>query len=108
MSSTACSDRDRCATHPEVLLAGRQRGCTPLVAGFHTLLALTVPMSRQSLPLAKVWHTSSNLWTGLKLFLTDGPTQIDNNSVERPIGPVALNLKHVSLRHANIRKGKSE
>jgi len=31
---------------------------------------------------------------GLKLFLTDGRIEIDNNSVERTIRPIALNRKN--------------
>lgn len=33
-------------------------------------------------------------WDGLKLFLTDGRVEIDNNSVERTIRPIALNRKN--------------
>lgn len=33
-------------------------------------------------------------WDGLKLFLTDGRIEIDNNSVERTIRPIALNRKN--------------
>ena len=33
-------------------------------------------------------------WDGLKLFLTDGHIEIDNNSVERTIRPIALNRKN--------------
>jgi len=33
-------------------------------------------------------------WEGLKLFLTDGRIEIDNNSVELTIRPIALNRKN--------------
>ncbi|MBB3978175.1 hypothetical protein GGQ64_003389 [Rhizobium azooxidifex] len=33
-------------------------------------------------------------WDGLKLFLTDGRIEIDNNSVERTIRAIALNRKN--------------
>ncbi len=33
-------------------------------------------------------------WDGLCFFLTDGRTEIDNNSVERTIRPIALNRKN--------------
>lgn len=33
-------------------------------------------------------------WDGLQLFLTDGRIEIDNNSVERTIRPIALNRKN--------------
>ena len=33
-------------------------------------------------------------WNGLNLFLTDGRIEIDNNSVERTIRPIALNRKN--------------
>jgi hypothetical protein len=33
-------------------------------------------------------------WDGLQLFLIDGRVEIDNNSVERTIRPIALNRKN--------------
>jgi hypothetical protein len=33
-------------------------------------------------------------WDGLKLFVTNGRIEIDNNSVERTIRPIALNRKN--------------
>ncbi len=33
-------------------------------------------------------------WTGLCIFLTDGRVEMDNNSVERTIRPIALNRKN--------------
>lgn len=33
-------------------------------------------------------------WDGLKLFLSDGRIEIDSNTVERTIRPIALNRKY--------------
>jgi hypothetical protein len=36
----------------------------------------------------------ANYWDGLQLFLKDGHIEIDNNTVERTIRPIALNRKN--------------
>ena len=36
----------------------------------------------------------SKYWDGFRLFLADGRIEIDNNSVERRIRPIALNRKN--------------
>ena len=36
-------------------------------------------------------------WAGLCLFLTDGRIEMDNNTVERTIRPIALNRKNALL-----------
>lgn len=45
-------------------------------------------------PLGEALTYIAKYWDGLKLFLTDGRIEIDNNSVERTIRPIALNRKN--------------
>lgn len=45
-------------------------------------------------PLGEALAYIAKYWDGLKLFLTDGRIEIDNNTVERTIRPIALNRKN--------------
>lgn len=45
-------------------------------------------------PLGEALNYIAKYWDGLGLFLTDGRIEIDNNSVERTIRPIALNRKN--------------
>ena len=45
-------------------------------------------------PLGEASAYIAKYWDGLKLFLTDGQIEIDSNSVERTIRPIALNRKN--------------
>lgn len=45
-------------------------------------------------PLGEALAYIAKYWDGLKLFLTDGRIEIDNNTVERAIRPIALNRKN--------------
>jgi hypothetical protein len=75
-------------------LAERQERSAPLIAGTRTWLthhrARVAGKSshREALSyIAKYWH-------GLCVFLADGRIEIDNNTVERTIRPIALNRKN--------------
>lgn len=56
--------------------------------------SITVPVSRQKSPLVEALAYIAKYWDGLKLFMADGRIEIDNNSVERTIRPIALNRKN--------------
>lgn len=45
-------------------------------------------------PLREALAYIAKYWDGLQLFLIDGRVEIDNNSVERTIRPIALNRKN--------------
>lgn len=45
-------------------------------------------------PLGEALAYIAKYWDGLKLFLTDGRIEIDNNAVERTIPPIAINRKN--------------
>jgi hypothetical protein len=45
-------------------------------------------------PLGEALAYIAKYWDGLCVFLTDGRVEIDNNSIERAIRPIALNRKN--------------
>jgi len=79
---------------PETPLAGRQGRSVSLVADMHTCLVHHRARVATKSPLGEALAYIEKYWDGLKLFLTDGHIEIDNNSVERTIRPIALNRKN--------------
>jgi transposase len=79
---------------PETRLAERQARSAPLVADMETWLALHRARVAAKSPLGEALSYIAKYWTGLRLFLADGRIEIDNNSVERTIRPIALNRKN--------------
>ena len=79
---------------PEARLAGRQERSAPLVADMQTWLVHHRARVATKSPLGEALAYIAKYWDGLKLFLTDGRIEIDNNSVERTIRPIALNRKN--------------
>ncbi|MBN8931566.1 MAG: transposase, partial [Rhizobium pusense] len=78
----------------EARLAGRQQRSAPLIADMRTwLLSHRARVAGKS-PLGEAFAYIAKYWDGLSLFLTDGRIEIDNNSVERTIRPIALNRKN--------------
>ncbi|MCY3920271.1 MAG: IS66 family transposase [Chloroflexi bacterium] len=79
---------------PERRLAERQARSAPLVEAFGDWLkqqrARVSPRSRLGEKLAYI----ARHWDGLRLFLADGRVEMDSNSVENLIRPVALNRKN--------------
>ncbi len=79
---------------PEARLAARQERSAPLVADLHGWLIHHRARVAMKSPLGEALAYIAKYWDGLKLFLTDGRIEIDNNSVERTIRPIALNRKN--------------
>ncbi|WP_416068708.1 IS66 family transposase (plasmid) [Rhizobium sp. ZK1] len=79
---------------PEARLAGRQERSAPLIADMQTWLIHHRARVATKSPLGEALAYIAKYWDGLKLFLTDGRIEIDNNSVERTIRPIALNRKN--------------
>jgi transposase len=79
---------------PEARLAGRQERSAPLITEMQTWLAHHRALVATKSPLGEALADIAKYWDGLKLFLTDGRIEIDNNSVERTIRPIALNRKN--------------
>lgn len=79
---------------PATRLAERQVRSAPLVADMETWLALHRARVAAKSPLGEALSYIAKYWTGLRLFLADGRIEIDNNSVERTIRPIALSRKN--------------
>lgn len=80
--------------HPEARLAGRQERSASLVAELETWLVHHRARVAAKSPLGEALKYIAKYWEGLQLFLIDGRIEIDNNSVERTIRPIALNRKN--------------
>jgi transposase len=79
---------------PEARLAGRQERAKPVIADMETWLTHHRARVAAKSPLGEALNYIAKYWQGLRLFLTDGRVEIDNNSVERTIRPIALNRKN--------------
>jgi hypothetical protein len=49
-------------------------------------------------PLAEAINYTLNHWDGLTLFLTDGRVEVDSNTVERSMRPIALGRNYAKLQ----------
>jgi hypothetical protein len=79
---------------PATRRAGRQEWSKPLIDGLRPWLeAQLVRLSGKS-RLAEAIRYILKLWDGLVLFRDDGRLEIDTNTVERAIRPIALNRKN--------------
>lgn len=78
----------------ETRLAARQARSKPLMTDMETWLAHHRARAANKSPLGEALNYIAKYWDGLRLFLTDGRIEIDNNSVERTIRPIALNRKN--------------
>jgi hypothetical protein len=86
-STTAYSTKDA-AVEPV------SRPHTPLIADMQTWLAHHRSRVATKSPLGVALAYIARYWDGLRLFVTDGRIEIDNNTVERTIRPIALNRKN--------------
>ncbi|ASY65946.1 Mobile element protein (plasmid) [Sinorhizobium sojae CCBAU 05684] len=74
---------------PEARLAARRERLKPLIADMETWLTYHRARVAAKSPLGEALKYIVKYWDGLCLFLTDGRIEIDNNSVERTIRPIA-------------------
>ncbi|MBY5818443.1 transposase [Rhizobium leguminosarum] len=72
----------------------RRERSAPLIADMRTLLSHHRARVAGKSPLGEALNYIAKHWDGLCVFLTDGRIEIDNNSVERTIRPIALNRKN--------------
>jgi hypothetical protein len=79
---------------PEARLAGRQERSAPLIADMRMWLTQHSARVAGKSPLGEALAYIAKYWDGLCVFLTDGRIEIDNNTVERTIRPIALNRKN--------------
>jgi transposase len=74
--------------------AVRQERSKPLVDALHAWLTAQLARVSGKSGLAEAIRYALRHWTGLVLFLDDGRLELDNNTVERAIRPIALGRKN--------------
>ena len=74
--------------------AVRQETTKPLVAALKTWLEKTLTQVAGGASIAQAIRYGLNHWDGLVRFLDDGRIEIDSNTVERSMRPIALNRKN--------------
>jgi transposase len=74
--------------------AVRQRKSKPLIEALKAWLEKTLPQLPRGSSIAQAIRYGFNQWEGLLRFLDDGRIEIDSNSVERAMRPIALNRKN--------------
>ena len=79
---------------PDARLAIRQDHSALKIAAFETWLTHHRACVSAKSPLGEALKYIAKYWMGLCLFLTDGRVEMDNNTVERTIRPIALNRKN--------------
>ena len=79
---------------PEARRAARQARTRPLIDALEPWLRARLETISQKTKLAEAIRYALSRWVGLTLFLDDGRIEIDNNTVERSIRPLALTRKN--------------
>ncbi len=74
--------------------AVRQEKSLPIVADLEPWLREKLGLLSQKTKLAEAIRYTLSRWDGLSRFLDDGRIEIDSNTVERSIRPIALNRKN--------------
>ncbi len=87
-------EKDIAGLSAEARLAVRQARSKPLIADMETWLVHHRARVSPKAPLGEALKYIAKYWDGLCLFLTDGRVEVDNNSVERSIRPIAINRKN--------------
>lgn len=75
---------------PDERRAVRQDRSRPVVAALKPWLTTKLGLISETSKLAEAIRYALSRWAGLPLFLDDGRVEIDNNTVERAIRPLAL------------------
>lgn len=78
----------------DVRLAGRQARSGPLIVGMRGWVSHHRTRVACKSPLGEALTYIAKYWDDLCVFLSDGRIEIDNNTVERTIRPIALNRKN--------------
>jgi transposase len=81
-------------TSPEARLVARRHQSRPIVDDLHRFLEARLAQASRKSVLADAIRYALTRWEGLSQFLDDGRIEIDSNSVERAIRPLALNRKN--------------
>jgi transposase len=75
-------------------LEARQLRSRPLMDTLRSRLIDVVDQFSSQSPLTEAINYTLNHWNGLTLFLTDGRVEVDSNTVERSMRPIALGRKN--------------
>ena len=75
-------------------LSARQERSKPIIEAFEIWLAQNRARVSAKSPTGEALKYIAKYWDGLCLFLSDGRVELDNNTVERTIRPIALNRKN--------------
>ena len=81
--------RDPAASH-----VARQERSAAIIADLEAWLTYHRARVATKSPLGEALKYITKYWDGLCLFLTDGRIELDNNTVDRTIRPIALNRKN--------------
>jgi hypothetical protein len=79
---------------PDERRAARQERSKPLVDALHAWLTAQLGRVSGKSALAEAIRYALRHWPGLALFLDDGRLELDTNTVERAIRPIALGRKN--------------
>ena len=71
-----------------------QSRSAPIIGDFEAWLTQHRTRIARKSPLGEALSHIAKHWDGLCLFLTDGQTELDNNTVERTIRPITLDRKN--------------
>lgn len=80
--------------NPEIRLAERLNRSKPIMVELEIWLTHHRARSSSKSPLGGALKYIAKYWDGLNLFLNDGRIEMDNNTVERTIRPIAINRKN--------------
>ncbi len=80
--------------NPEIRLAERLNRSKPKMRELEIWLTHHRARSSSKSPLGAALNYIAKYWDGLNLFLSDGRIEMDNNTVERTIRPIAINRKN--------------
>jgi hypothetical protein len=72
----------------------RQQKSRPLIDSLEPWLRTKLGLISQKSKLAEAIRYTLSRWEGLTRFIDDGRIELDNNTVERSIRPIALNRKN--------------
>jgi transposase len=81
-------------TTAEHRLAARQSRTAPLMDELKTRLTSMVDHLFSQSPLTEAINYTLNHWDGLTLFLSDGRVEVDTNTVERSMRPIAMGRRN--------------
>ena len=79
----------------------RQERSRPVLAELEHWLRAKLALISQKSKLAEAIRYALSRWEGLTRFLDDGQIEIDSNTVERSIRPIALNRKNALFAGSN-------